>query len=85
MPIRVILIFLLFLLMFLISLVMTVGVKDSEITRRPFTGWRKKARGVVRFIGRAVAFCCGFHKIKKNGRRATREEVNITNHNLFTV
>lgn len=55
----------------------TFGYTQKELKEKPFTGWRKAAKYVLRFCGRAIAFCFGFHKIKKNGRRATIEEAPI--------
>lgn len=55
-----------------IGFVMTVGLSEEELTTKPFKGWRKTLKGVLRFLGRSLGFCFGFHKIKKNGVRATR-------------
>ena len=52
--------------------IMTVGLSEEELTTKPFKGWRKTLKGVVRFLGRSIGFCFGFHSIKKNGVRATR-------------
>jgi lysophosphatidylcholine acyltransferase/lyso-PAF acetyltransferase len=53
---------------------MTVGIKDEELKSVPLSGWRKKLRGSLRFMGRAIAFCFGFHHIKKNGQRSTSKK-----------
>lgn len=56
--------------------IVTLGKSEQYLKEHPLTGWRKKSKYILRFCGRALAFCFGFHKIKKNGKRATREEVN---------
>ena len=71
MPIRVLSITLLVFLALSTSLVMTIGIKDEQLKQVPLSGWRKKLRGSLRFFGRAIAFCFGFHHIKKNGQRST--------------
>jgi lysophosphatidylcholine acyltransferase / lyso-PAF acetyltransferase len=60
-----------------IGFVITLGKTKEELNTKPLTGWRRKMRGVLRFLGRALAFVFGFHKIKKNGIRATRDEATI--------
>ncbi|RNA31361.1 lysophosphatidylcholine acyltransferase 2 [Brachionus plicatilis] len=74
-PFRLICISFIFFLCFIVGLVMTLGVKDLK--HRPLKGWRKKARGILRFLGRTLAFCCGFHSIKKFGKRCSRTESTI--------
>ena len=64
---------------------MTVGIKDKDLMQKPFTGWRKRLTSVLRFIGRATAFCAGFHKIKKNGRRASRDEVILIENYILKI
>lgn len=56
---------------------MTLGLSKQELEEVPLKGWRKGVCRVLRFLGRALVFCMGFHKIKKNGKRATKEECTI--------
>jgi hypothetical protein len=56
---------------------MTVGIKDEKLKSVPLSGWRKKLRGSLRFMGRAIAFCFGFHHIKKNGQRSTSKKCKL--------
>lgn len=77
MPIRLVCISVIFLFAVSVSCVVTVGISHEELKKKPLTGWRKFCKYILRFSGRAIAFCFGFHKIKKNGIRATREEVNL--------
>ena len=55
---------------------MVYGIPSEQLKKKPLFGWRRKLKSVLRFFGRAIAFCCGFHKIKKNGVRY----VNIINY-----
>ena len=70
MPFRVVSIITLVILAYTTSFVMTLGYKDEQLRQKPLSGWRKKLRGSLRFMGRAISFCLGFHHIKKNGIRA---------------
>ncbi len=74
-PIRVLTSTVIFLFAVSLACIVTAGYTPSQIQEKPFTGWRKACKHVLRFCGRAIAFCFGFHKIKKNGCRATRQEV----------
>lgn len=56
---------------------MTMGLSKEDLKLVPLRGWRKRARGILRFLGRSLAFCCGFHSIKKFGKRCSREESTI--------
>jgi lysophosphatidylcholine acyltransferase/lyso-PAF acetyltransferase len=76
MPIRIISVTIITLFAIIISYVLTIGLTNEQLKEKPLTGWRKSLKHVLRFFGRAIAFCFGFHKIKKNGIRATRDEVN---------
>lgn len=76
MPIRLVCISAIFLFAVGLSYVVTIGYSHEELKKKPLTGWRKFCKYILRFSGRAIAFFFGFHKIKKNGTRATREEVN---------
>lgn len=58
-----------------LAMIMTFGLTDEYLKVNPLNGWRKKCKNVLRFLGRAIAFCFGFHKIKKNGVRVPRSEV----------
>jgi 1-acyl-sn-glycerol-3-phosphate acyltransferase len=40
-------------------------------------GCRKILRKSLRWIGKAMRFCCGFHRIKINGKRASKSEATI--------
>lgn len=60
-----------------IAFVATVGVSKKTLKERPLSGWRRKARGILRFSGRAIAFCFGFHHIRKIGTRAVRSQATI--------
>jgi 1-acyl-sn-glycerol-3-phosphate acyltransferase len=40
-------------------------------------GCRKILRKSLRWIGKAMRFCCGFHYIKVNGKRASKSEATI--------
>lgn len=74
-PIRILLIAFLTLVSTLLATIVTWGLSEKHLKENPLTGWRKRSREILRFLGRAIAFCCGFYKIKKNGRRVTRSEV----------
>lgn len=77
MPIRLLCIGILGITALLVSLIITVGVSDEELTRKPLRGWRRVLRGFIRFLGRSIGFCCGFHKIRKVGRRVSRKEATL--------
>jgi len=76
-PIRVFFITILMILAFLIATITTIGLNDQDLKENPLKGWRKKCKYLLRFFGRAIAFCFGFHKIKKNGIRVQRNEATI--------
>lgn len=76
-PVRIVSITVIMLSAYFISLVITIGVSDADLTEKPLTGWRKRLKGVIRFLGRSLAFCFGFHSIKKNGIRANRSDAAI--------
>jgi hypothetical protein len=76
-PFRVLSIGLIGLVAICISFVITIGMSDHELVEKPFTGWRNSLRKSLRFLGRAVAFCFGFHRIKKIGVRATNSQATI--------
>lgn len=59
------------------SYIITAGLTREDLRDRPLSGWRRKLRGWLRFGGRAIAFCFGFHHIRKIGRRATRAETTL--------
>ena len=40
-------------------------------------GWRRILRKSLRYIGKAIRFCFGFHRVKTNGVRATKSEATI--------
>ena len=75
MPIRVISISIIMLVAVTSAYIITFGCSAEMLKKKPLTGWRKSIKYILRFCGRAIAFCFGFHSIKKNGVRATREEV----------
>ena len=54
---------------------MIYGHTDEEMARAPFTGWRKSAKRILCILSRIYMFCCGFHVIKINGKRASKKEV----------
>ena len=56
---------------------MTLGISKHNLEQHPLKGWRKNARGILRFLGRSLAFCCGFHRIKKFGNKSTHNECTI--------
>lgn len=76
-PIRLLASTTIFLMSCAVAFVVTVGYTQKELKEKPLTGWRKAAKYVLRFFGRSIAFCLGFHKIKKNGKRATIDEAPI--------
>lgn len=76
-PIRVIGAVVLFLICIGISYLITFGLTKEDLRDRPLTGYRRKLRAWLCFLGRAIAFCFGFHHIRKIGRRATRSEAPI--------
>ena len=77
MPLRIVAITIVMSLAILTAYIITAGLSDEHLRTRPLSGWRAKLKKVLRVWGRAVAFCFGFHHIKKNGRRATRQEAPI--------
>jgi lysophosphatidylcholine acyltransferase/lyso-PAF acetyltransferase len=74
-PIRILTSSVIFLFAVVLSCIVTAGYTQNQLQEKPFTGWRKACKYVLRFCGRAIAFCFGFHKIKKNGVRATKDQV----------
>ncbi len=44
---------------------------------KPLKGWRRALRRPVRYLGKFVRFCCGFHHIKVNGKKASKDEATI--------
>lgn len=74
-PIRVLISLTIFLFAVGLSCVVVAGKSQKELSEKPLKGWRRTCVHVLRFCGRAIAFCFGFHKIKKNGVRATIDEV----------
>jgi len=56
-------------------MITTFGLTEDYLKVNPLKGWRKKCKNILRFLGRAIAFCFGFHKIKKIGKRVPRSEV----------
>lgn len=76
-PIRVTLIVSTLLVASVIAFCITIGYSDKDLKEKPLSGWRKKFRGLFRFLGRAIVFFCGFHSIKKIGKRATIDEASI--------
>ena len=77
MPFRVISISVIGIIGICIGFVMTIGVTDEDLSEKPFKGWRNRLRKTLCFLGRAVAFCFGFHRIKKIGKQATKSEATI--------
>ena len=75
MPIRVVSITIIMLVAVTSAYIVTFGCSAEMLKKKPLHGWRKSIKYILRFCGRAIAFCFGFHSIKKNGVRATREEV----------
>jgi lysophosphatidylcholine acyltransferase/lyso-PAF acetyltransferase len=43
----------------------------------PIKGWRGTFRSSLSYLGRAFFFCLGFHRIKINGKRASKDEARI--------
>ncbi|CAF0706534.1 unnamed protein product [Brachionus calyciflorus] len=76
-PIRLIMISFTVFLAIIFGFVMTIGLSQEDLQHKPLNGWRKRARGILRFLGRALAFFFGFHSIKKFGQRSTRQQCTI--------
>lgn len=76
-PIRAVAILTLSLIAVVFASITTCGIKENDLRAKPLEGWRKHMRMVLRFLGRSIFFCCGFHKIRKNGIRAKRNEATI--------
>lgn len=77
MPIR--LVSLMIILLFAVGLacIVTLGYTQKQLQAEPLRGWRRFCVHILRFCGRCIGFCFGFHKIKKNGVRAKRSEAPI--------
>jgi lysophosphatidylcholine acyltransferase/lyso-PAF acetyltransferase len=60
-----------------VGILMTIGLSVEELDTKPLSGWRRSLRSSLRFIGRAIIFCFGFHRIKKIGKRASKDEASI--------
>jgi hypothetical protein len=60
-----------------VGILMTLGLSTEELETKPLSGWRKSLRSSLRFVGRAIVFCFGFHKIQKIGKRASKSEASI--------
>lgn len=76
-PIRLLCISLLVSVSVGLACIITAGYTHEELKAKPLSGWRRYGVYVLRFFGRSIAFCFGFHKIKKNGVRASIEEAPI--------
>lgn len=53
------------------------GLSNEKINEAPFKGWRKYLTRSLIYFGKALRFCCSFHKVKINGKRASRDEATI--------
>jgi lysophosphatidylcholine acyltransferase/lyso-PAF acetyltransferase len=60
-----------------VGVLMTIGCSPEELATKPLSGWRRKLRSSLRFIGRGLMFCFGFHSVKQIGKRATKSEASI--------
>ena len=60
-----------------LATIITAGQPHEQLKATPLRGWRKRGVHALRFLGRAIAFCFGFHRIRKNGVRARIDEAPI--------
>jgi lysophosphatidylcholine acyltransferase/lyso-PAF acetyltransferase len=63
--------------MVLISKATTFRLSLDEVKSTPLKGWRFKLRNLLKYLGYGVCFFMGFHRIKINGKRATKDEAKI--------
>ena len=50
-----------------------IGYDHDSLLERPLTGWRRKGKKALNFLGRALVFAFGFHRIERVGKRSTKE------------
>lgn len=77
MPIRLASLSVLTLLMFSMAIVIKMGRSEEDLRREALSGWRLGLKKAIRVIGRVMAFCFGFHRIRLIGTQAQKGEANI--------
>ena len=68
-PIRIVCLFVLIGLAGILSWIGLIGISDSELSTKPFTGWRRRLQKLLYKVGRWGFFCIGVHRLKVIGER----------------
>ena len=72
-PIRCISICFIFLTAAFVTFIITIGYDHKSLLEKPLEGRRKKYKKALNFLGRALVFAFGFHRIERAGKRSTKE------------